>query len=265
MSYKFLGNVIISGKIKCLTGLYIGGTEEGYEIGGVDSQVIKEHFSGYPYIPGSSLKGKIRSIMEWTEENKIRQDGKTHYCTDDNCFICRVFGSSAAVSGNRKSGPTRLIVRDAFVDEKTIKKMEEIAEETGLLVEVKTENSINRITSEAVPRSKERVAKDSCFDFQFIYGIYDINDDKGTTDINHLNKLFEAMRLLEDSALGGGGSRGSGRIEFALAEDVNLKTLNEYEEGREFGVSQKFVPLKEFKVAEFIGRVTQKLNGQKAN
>jgi CRISPR-associated protein Csm3 len=62
---QFKAHVIITGKIQCLTGLHIGGTEEGYEIGGMDNPVIKDKITGYPYIPGSSLKGKMRSMMEW--------------------------------------------------------------------------------------------------------------------------------------------------------------------------------------------------------
>src|SRR3990170_8998206 len=64
-NYRFAGKYIIKADIRCITGLHVGGTDEGFEIGGIDNPVIKDPITGYPYIPGSSLKGKMRSMLEW--------------------------------------------------------------------------------------------------------------------------------------------------------------------------------------------------------
>ena len=62
---RLQGKYIIQGKIKVLTGLHIGGPTTGLNIGGVDNIVIKDA-KGKPYIPGSSLKGKMRSLLEYS-------------------------------------------------------------------------------------------------------------------------------------------------------------------------------------------------------
>lgn len=177
-----------------------------------------------PYIPGSSIKGKMRSLVEW-ELGKVDSEGDPHACEDPNCKVCRIFGTSAEKGG---AGPTRLIVRDAHPTEGTEESWEKL--DTDLLyTEAKTENFLNRITSEAMPRTIERVPKDSEFDFEMVYSIYGIGDD-GTTDVENLEVLLEAMRLLEDSALGASGSRGYGKIEFTEVV-ATVKSREDYERG----------------------------------
>ena len=92
--YKFNGKYIIKADLRCLTGLHIGGTEEGFEIGGMDNPVIRDPITGYPYIPGSSLKGKMRSLLEWSYDKvKIETNNKTKKlnappCACGSCDIC---------------------------------------------------------------------------------------------------------------------------------------------------------------------------------
>ncbi|KAF0248014.1 MAG: hypothetical protein FD167_2582, partial [bacterium] len=64
---QLIGTVTLPGKIRCMTGLHIGSTDAGYEIGGMENAVIRNPYDGFPYIPGSSLKGKLRSLLEWFE------------------------------------------------------------------------------------------------------------------------------------------------------------------------------------------------------
>ena len=213
--YKFKGKYIIKANLRCKTGLHIGGTEVGFEIGGLDNPVIKDPITGYPYIPGSSLKGKMRSLLEWAKNRvqikEIREKGiptgkwKGEVCNCGSCEICMVFGASADTKGQKE--PTRLIIRDSFPSKDTIQKWQEYLGE-NIYTEVKTENAIDRLTSAANPRQIERVPADSVFEVEMIYDIY--KDD----DVDKLKIIFEGMMLLEDSALGGGGSRGSGKVVF---------------------------------------------------
>jgi CRISPR-associated protein Csm3 len=217
--FEFIGKYIITADIKLETGLHIGGTEEGFDIGGIDNQVIKDKVTGVPYIPGSSLKGKMRSLLEWSyftpsnnviriEQNKNTNAWEGKLCNNPSHPIGIVFGIPAEDHKNNIPGPTRLTVRDARPDKEQENKWQD-AMGYNIYTEAKTENAIDRLTSAATPRSMERVPADSIFKAEFIYDIYK------KEDVANLKLLFEGMRLLEDSYLGGGGTRGSGKIEFA--------------------------------------------------
>jgi CRISPR-associated protein Csm3 len=219
--FEFLGKILIESDLECLTALHIGGTQEGYEIGGMDNPVIKCTTTiesdgttvpaGAPYIPGSSLRGKMRSLLEWAmgkvvikgENNGFK--GELCKCGEADCPVCIPFGVSAQET--TKSGPTRLAVLDAFPTKETIKSWEEDLGE-GIYTEVKSENYIDRLTSQANPRSMERVPAGSVFRTKMIYTMY------REKDLEFLKNVFLAMEILEDSTLGGGGSRGSGRVRF---------------------------------------------------
>jgi CRISPR-associated protein Csm3 len=242
-NFNFQGKIIITADIRCVTGLHIGGTEEGFEIGGVDNIVVKDPLTEIPYIPGSSLKGKMRSLLEWAEgrvSTNTKLNEKTNSweckpCECGKCDVCVIFGSSAASSS--KEGPTRLIVRDAYpkgfikddgtrnFEAEQIKNWEQTLGEK-IYTELKTENVIDRITSAANPRTMERVPADSVFTVEMVFDLYR-NDDKAK-----LKKVFEAMALLEDSNLGGGGSRGSGKIKFEGVK-VNERSLDYYQGRKE--------------------------------
>jgi len=241
--YQFKGNVIIKGIIRCDTGLSIGGNKESFEIGGIDNPVIRDPVTRFPYIPGSSLKGKMRSLLEW-DLGKIEATGDVHQCktTEDakNCPICRIFGTSAGEE--IKVGPTRLIVRDSYPTKETIEMWGSL--DTGLLyTEWKKENTIKRITSEANPRDMERIPTGSEFEFEMVYGIYDINDG-GANDLDFIDSVFGAIRLLEDSTLGGSGSRGYGKVTLSIEEPIIVKSRLDYEAGTD-GVAARRAEIKE--------------------
>jgi CRISPR-associated protein Csm3 len=200
----FLGKYYIEGELVCKTGLHIGGSEQGFEIGGLDNPVIKDPLSGYPYIPGSSLKGKMRSLLEWALQRVTISDKGSPACICGDCDVCYIFGSPG---DSKKGEPTRLTVYDSFPTQQTISQWERVLG-TGIYTEIKTENSINRITSKANPRSMERVPAESVFKLEMIFDVYRKEDNK------LLQKVFKAMRLLQDSYLGGQGTRGSGRVKF---------------------------------------------------
>ena len=308
MSTRLLANIIIPIRITALTGLHIGTSNDDYEIGGMDNPVIK-YFNGkdydekgsYPYIPGSSLKGKMRSLMEWAEgkimeENSAKniKAGQTHSCDELDCSICRIFGSSSAEKSdvNKKRGPGRLIVRDCFPTQETRAFMDYLEESEGLpKVEVKHENSINRLTAKATPRPQERVPVGSKFVGELVYSIYKIDikenekensDEKenedlmnGKMDIEYIEKVIQALQLVEDSYLGGGGTRGSGKIKIEVAaDDIRIRTPNDYKrEGEQSNQTQnseeekdkqeieKWISLKHFNIDEFKEKVNGKIFG----
>lgn len=230
MSAKFLGNVILKGKLECITGLHIGGSKEKLEIGGVDSPVIRDPNTNYPYIPGSSLKGKMRAVLAYAL-GKADQDPPKKGQFDANCPLQRIFGVAPELNSDKKIrgiGPTRLIVRDSYPDIKTIEMWRNLDSEL-MFTEYKPENTIDRITSEANTRFMERVVKGSVFNVEFIFGVYEI-DGLEKKDYEYIYHFVEALRLLEHSTLGGSGSRGYGQIAFKFAEPYVL-TVDDYIQG----------------------------------
>lgn len=230
MSNQFLANVIIKGKMTALTGIHVGGSKEKLQIGGVDSPVLRDPNTNYPYIPGSSLKGKMRMLLEFAlGKIYIDNEGKAlpWECNDSTDNIVRIFGTSKK---GLESGPTRLVVRDAYPDNETIEMWENLDSELQY-TELKPENSIDRLTSEANPRFLERVVKDSKFDVEFVYSIYDLNDN-GKVDKENLGRILESLRLLEHSGIGGNISRGYGQIKFELADPI-IVSKEDYQNGSE--------------------------------
>lgn len=223
---QFKANIIIRGKIRCETGLHIGGSKERMEIGGVDSPVIRDPQTQMPYIPGSSLKGKMRSLFEYhlgvvgVEFDKTDKT-KRYGGPSTDARVRRIFGVGAADA--TETGPTRLIVRDCHPDQATQEKWRNMDSELNL-TELKAENTINRLTSEANPRFIERVVKGSWFDFELIYTVLEVNKEEDTPkQINEdLENLMMCLRLLEHNALGKSGSRGYGKIAFFLGDPLVL-------------------------------------------
>ncbi len=219
------GKVIITGKLKAETGLHIGAASTGLEIGGVDKMVVRNPLDNTPYVPGSSLKGKMRSLLErangYAEDRKRvwvkRNEVSMHLCNEPDCVICNIFGRNNGKNIYRiddskfeidNTTPTRLIVRDGRFDPESLK-----SAQTDLpYTEVKWEVGIDRITSAANPRQMERVPAGAKFSCEMIYTIYNPRDRE------NLQEVFKAMRLLEDDYLGGHGSRGSGKISFAALQ-----------------------------------------------
>lgn len=207
---------VIKAVIQVETGLHIGGSKETIEIGGMDNPVLKDPSTGEPYIPGSSIKGKMRSFMEW-HLGKVPDNGKPCSCNDKNCEVCMVFGSSNKDVGR---GPTRLVVRDAYLNEASRRYFRE----GKPITESKYENSINRITGEANPRPLERVVRGTQFDFEMVFKVIKEDDEK------FLHVIPKAMKALEQDALGGCSSRGCGKIKFLdiKVDDISYNSIDEW-------------------------------------
>lgn len=222
----FLGKLVLEGEIHCQTGLHIGAGKGSLEIGGADNPVVKDAF-GIPYIPGSSLRGRLRSLLEQTLglalpselvylSKRKGQEVRIHQSDRPDDDVCVLFGRNPGrvekVSGDALEAatatPARLTVYDAplVVDSITQQMRENLDDE---LTEVKSENAVDRITSQANPRTLERVPAGARFRFRMVLDVL-CPEDKPL-----LGRVVEALRLLEDDALGGGGSRGNGRIAFS--------------------------------------------------
>lgn len=212
-SIREVGRVKITGLIRLTSGLHIGAGKDSVEIGGIDNPVIKHPFTGEPYIPGSSIKGKLRFLLEWAF-GTVRDDGHAWGYDDKQDAdpadpVLRIFGN--ALKG-WKAGPTRLMVRDARLSDADRKRYAEAPE---AFFEEKTEVLIDRISGKAHnnvgPRQTERVPDGVGFDLEMVFRLYDLGDG-AERDIQCLDWLLLGLSLLEKDALGGSGSRGYGRI-----------------------------------------------------
>lgn len=199
-----LAKIEISGTLEVVTGLHIGGSSAFSAIGAVDSPVVKDTRTNQPMIPGSSLKGKMRSLLA-----KRYNEFKAEKPDDDAECLTDLFGS--AKKGQVKT--SRLLFTDMFLEN-----MDEL-KRAGLTgaTEVKFENSISRATAVANPRQIERVVRGAVFPLQLIYEVED--EEKMISDFQILKEGFE---LLEYDNLGGNGSRGYGRVKIADLEAVSV-------------------------------------------
>ncbi|MBN2299300.1 MAG: type III-A CRISPR-associated RAMP protein Csm3 [Deltaproteobacteria bacterium] len=223
----------IRGKILLLSGLHIGAGDTEMHIGGTDNPVIRHPHTQEPYIPGSSIKGKVRSLLELKSGIMSLTDGQPLQTSilkglsgdqkSDAEKILKIFGASGSDKDDGSPlGPTRVSFSDCSLTDSWRKKAKD---ERLNLFEVKSENSINRVSGTAQnPRFTERVPSGTEFDFAVSLKIL----DEGEEDL--FTYLLQGLRLLELDALGGSGSRGYGRIKFLF--DGELK--ERYEEVNAF-------------------------------
>jgi CRISPR-associated protein Csm3 len=205
-----IGHHEITGVIHCLSGLRVGGSDELLQIGGTDLTCIKHPLTLKPYIPGSSIKGKMRSELEQKLGRFGGRDGNEPCgCARDDCLVCRVFGPHKRAT--HALGPTRIVVRDAPCT-------------LGGETELKSENVIDRKTGTALhPRKVERVVAGSEFSLRIGIQIWDLDDqmqyasrDKQQQKAGAALVEFvkDGLRALQQTGLGSGVSKGSGEVEF---------------------------------------------------
>jgi len=223
---KLIGKLILEGEMLCETGLHVGAGKGSLEIGGADNPVVKDAH-GRPYVPGSTLRGRIRALLEQSAgmavpselvfiSKRKGQEVRIHQSDRPDDEICVLFGRSPGRmekvgGGDIESGnatPSRLGVFDApLVPESITAQMRETLDDE--LTEVKSENAIDRITSQANPRTLERVPAGARFKIRMVVDLL-CPEDSVLPGL-----VLQGLRLLEDDALGGGGSRGSGRVSFS--------------------------------------------------
>ncbi|MCP1123841.1 type III-A CRISPR-associated RAMP protein Csm3 [Bacillus sp. 3103sda1] len=224
---KVVKIIEITGIIKCETGLRIGGSKDSIEIGGLDNPIIRQPLTDLPYIPGSSVKGKLRSLLEGVYGRKPKSShpraaGEPCGCAHETCLVCRVFGPHK--NSHHKLGPTRLLVRDFKLTNESRESLQHANASKGMFyTEIKTENIIVRTTGTAdKPRTFERVPEGAEFDLKMVLKIYDKDNQEQV-----INFIKQGLKLLESDYLGGSGSRGYGQVSFKNLEfiphDVNEK------------------------------------------
>ncbi|HAX44787.1 MAG TPA: type III-A CRISPR-associated RAMP protein Csm3 [Bryobacteraceae bacterium] len=220
-----IGKLLIDGDMICETGLHVGAGKGSLDLGGADNPVVKDAF-GRPYVPGSTLRGKLRSLLEQSAglvspadlvylSRRRGQEVRIHQSNDPGDEVCLLFGRNPGrmekVSGESfdttLATPARLTAYDAPLDLESITpQMRENLDDE--LTEVKSENAIDRVTCQANARTLERVPAGARFRVRFVLDVLCAEDRELVA------KVLEGLRLLEDDSLGGGGSRGNGRVRF---------------------------------------------------
>lgn len=205
------------------SGLRIGGSDENSPIGEIDNPIIRHPITRLPYVPGSSIKGKVRSLLESKYCPYTQKEGVPCNCGD--CEVCQLFGCGQAA--NTKS-PTRLVFRDCQPTDAT----KETWIQAGLNSEVKVEVMINRTTGtttgprtggerdrkkEGAPRKMERIPAGSDFEFAFSLRYFEGDDLR-----KYFETVAEGFELLEKHYLGGSGSRGYGQVSLVAADGTPM-------------------------------------------
>ena len=213
---QLVKKIKINTSITLITGLHIGGNSENVEIGGIDNPVIKLASKGdVPYIPGSSLKGKIRCLLEQVAgAPKVGLDEKVN----------NLFGITENKAINTSNQPSKIIVRDAMLSDDSKKMLLDCDNLDMPYTENKFENVIDRVKGIAQhPRQTERVPAGAEFCAEFIINIWDDDNEQ------EMMALFEkGIRLLENDYLGGSGSRGYGQIKFGEMKKTELSDANNW-------------------------------------
>lgn len=224
---KLTNIVEIKAKLVLETGLHIGAGDSEMHIGGIDNSVIKHPITQSPYIPGSSLKGKIRTLLEWRSgavQNAPLTLKDITKNPEEVKNILRLFGISGDTKNSEQEvaeiGVSRLAFWDCALDSDWEKA---IRDDNQLLTEAKSENTIDRITSTAGnPRQTERVPAGAEFDFKLM--LRQFEGDKPEL----LELVLKGLKLLELDSLGGSGSRGYGKVKFTkLTVDGNARNLDD--------------------------------------
>lgn len=222
----------LTGTLELVTGLHIGSGNNEMHIGGTDNPVIKHPQTHLPYIPGSSIKGKVRSLLEWhmgvvgiTDGHPLsfkhldKLSGEQLIAGKN---LLRLFGGAPEGAGFgqdlvREIGPSRLAFWDCSLEDAWVQDMNN---KNLLLTEVKMENMIDRIRGVAEhPRNTERVPAGARFDFALTVRVHD--------EESLLPTVWSGLKLLELTGLGGSGSRGYGKIRFTSLRWGNENVLHE--------------------------------------
>ncbi len=220
---KLNKKILIKGEIEALSGLLIGGSNTAMGIGGPDKMVIRNPITNEPYIPGSSIKGKIRSLLEISYGfiKDVRMGNVRFGPSDNPEHVTTVLFGSASTDDRQR--PSRIIFRDG-----RLKNGDAFGDKTDLpFTESKTEVVIDRVTSAAMPRTFERVPAGAKFELDIVLNIFE-GDNKSEAEL--LSHTLRGLQMLQDDYLGGCGSRGSGRVKFRISS-ITERSVAYYQTG----------------------------------
>ncbi len=239
---QLVKKILIEGTITAKTGLHIGGSNVGMAIGGADATVVRNPLTNEPYIPGSSLKGKMRSLLEKVYAidkfgpsigEQIKNGPYTEYISAGNGIteeqankinlIIDLFGTMPEKNKENVKPTSRLIVRDCDLEPTSAAELSNSKDTDMPFTEVKTEVVIDRITSAATPRQLERVPAGAVFNMSLILNVYNEDNEEDL-----VNKVFEGLALVQNDYLGGKGTRGSGEVKINVSE-LKYKDKDAYE------------------------------------
>ena len=206
---KLLAKYTYLFKILLKSGLHIGDSAETVQIGGIDNPVVKRKDNKQPYIPGSSFKGKMRSLMEQLEGVN----------TGNSKVVEKFFGTH-----NNKDFtiPSRIIFRDSYLTKESVEQLENNPNMDLPFVEAKYENSVDRITAKANPRPLERVPAGAVFEAEIVLNEF----SEGPNHQEMLSFIKKGLDLISSDYLGGSGSRGSGHVSFSELELISEKIFS---------------------------------------
>lgn len=209
---QIIKKILVKTRINVITGLHIGASKESVEIGGIDCPVIKiATRENQPYIPGSSIKGKMRCLLEQTL-GAVRVGG--------NQSVNNLFGYS------KENKPSKLIVRDAYLTQESVDRLKECSSLDMPFTENKYENTIDRVKGVAEhPRQTERVPAGAEFALEMIINVWEDDNEKTLLDM-----LEKGLKLIENDYLGGSGSRGYGQVKFGELTITSLSQDNNWGE-----------------------------------
>lgn len=231
------GRIFLRAEIELLTGLHIGGAAGGLEIGGLDKPVIRNPRTNQPYIPGSSLKGKLRSLMEKAygapQNFRINEGVYIHVPRSKEEYtgyraIAGVFGTLPSQGELTITAPTRLTMRDVPLTPESEQELRQLRTDLPY-TEIKWEAAIDRVTSAAAPRQIERVPAGAVFGpAEAIFSLY-VGQDETLRDVVDLfGYLLDAFAQLEDDYLGGMGSRGNGQVRLRKVQVTARRLHNQH-------------------------------------
>lgn len=199
--------------LELMTGLHIGGSSDTFDIGGADSTVIKNPLTHEPYIPGSSIKGKLRSLLT-QKYGKFNEKEKDIVFEDDEEGKTMRNLFEPVDYGDDSIQVSKAIFRDALLTDESRVNLEKHLG-SGVYTEIKAENKISLLKGKAEsPRFIERVPAGAVFGGEILLQVFDEDNEE-----YFKAKLKEAINMLELNYLGAGGTRGYGKVKVDIKED----------------------------------------------
>lgn len=206
----------IKGTMTALEGIHVGGNNEGTKVGGCDNPVIKNPLTGYPYIPGSTIKGCMRSITERSESYNVKSfNGMPCGCGKADCIVCKMFGPHK--NTNHQAGEPRIIFRDMQINKAFEDGLYSDNKSLNDIIEIKASTMVDRVTNTAKGgslRNIERIVAGTVFDCEFVLKIL-----TGDNEDELINCLKDMIKTVEIMGIGSKTSSGSGEVKFDINWD----------------------------------------------